>query len=368
MGWKASIRAMEAAERRQQREAQKYQRELERRAKEQTKLSTLEQARLEVETHENRLEVLLSIHKEQGAVWDWSAIAASLPPSHPQKTSYHEYKMRRRMLVMQSHQKQEAGAAVDRARYQDEQMFQTEMQNYSEKKAEWEGMRNLARRILVGESKAYTEALVEVNPFAEISDLGSELHFTVHSMKLLGCELKVNSALAIPSESKTLTVSGKVSVKQMPRSRFHEIYQDYLCSCVLRVAREVFALLPVETVLITAAADIFNPSTGKTVEHPVLSVVIPRAVLAQLDFDRLDPSDAMENFLHRGDFKASRKSGAFLPITPLIPADIAQVSGESAKLGDLVTHVQRVRGELKLMNATLSPRPIPIVSEGEPSS
>ena len=40
--------------------------ELQRRAKEQAKLSALEQARLEVETYENRIDVLLSVHKEQG--------------------------------------------------------------------------------------------------------------------------------------------------------------------------------------------------------------------------------------------------------------------------------------------------------------
>ena len=60
---------MEAAERRQQRDAQKRLRELERQTKEQAKLSTQEQARLEVETFNNQLEVLLSVHKEQGETW-----------------------------------------------------------------------------------------------------------------------------------------------------------------------------------------------------------------------------------------------------------------------------------------------------------
>ena len=59
MGYKANIRAIQAVERRQQRDAQKRMRELERQAKEQAKLSEIEQARLEVETFENRLEMLL---------------------------------------------------------------------------------------------------------------------------------------------------------------------------------------------------------------------------------------------------------------------------------------------------------------------
>jgi hypothetical protein len=51
-----------------------------------------------------------------------------------------------------------------------------------------------------------------------------------------------------------------------------------------------------------------------------------RTALARLDFERLDPSDAVEGFLHRGDFKASRKTGAFAPIAPLTPAQIEQIT------------------------------------------
>ena len=55
------------AQRRLEREETKRQKELERRLKEQAKLSALEQARLAVETYENELEVLLSVHKERSA-------------------------------------------------------------------------------------------------------------------------------------------------------------------------------------------------------------------------------------------------------------------------------------------------------------
>ena len=90
MGWQGSLRAIEAAERRAQRDAQRRFRELQRRAKEQAKLSALEQARLEVETYENRLEVLQSIHKEQGAQWNWQAVLNSTPPVEPVRSDRHE--------------------------------------------------------------------------------------------------------------------------------------------------------------------------------------------------------------------------------------------------------------------------------------
>jgi hypothetical protein len=356
MGWRAEMRAMETAQRRQQREAQQRQRELERRAEEQAKLSALEQARLEVETHENQLEVLLSVHKEQGETWDWASLAVAMPPPCPQKNSYHEYNVRQRMAVLPAQPKEAAEAAIEEARSQDQRALEEAKRDYVDNVAEWDKLRSLAQRILAGEHKAYTEALAEFSPFAEISDLGSSIHFTVHTAKLIECVLKVNGRQAIPAEVKTLTASGKVSIKPMPKGRFHEIYQDYLCGCVLRVAREVFALLPVETVLLTAVTDSFDSRTGQTVEQPVLSVVMPRAAIARLNFDRLDPSDSMENFLHRGDFKASRKSEAFQPITPLTPSDIPATSVEDLGIRDLLSKAQSVREELRLRVAELTGR------------
>ncbi|HXP63527.1 MAG TPA: hypothetical protein VN829_23690 [Dongiaceae bacterium] len=365
MGPRGLTRALEADERRRQREAQRQQRELERRRKEQAKLSAIERARLEVETYENCLDVLLSVHKEQGPLWDWAALAAALPPPAPQRSPYHELQARQRALVLRPENQQGAQAAIEQARSQDERAFQEATKAQAEERAECEKLRHFARRILDGEHKAFIEALVEFSPLAEISDVGSLMHFTVESAGLIRCELKVNGSQAIPSEVKTLTATEKVSVKPMPKARFHEIYQDYVCGCMLRVAREVFAMLPVDTLLITASADILDTRTGQTSEQPVLSAAMPRAVTASLDFDKLDPSDAMENFLQRGNFKSSRKAGAFQPVTPLTPAEIFQPANESMGVADLVAKVQRTREEVQAKLAALRPA---VASDNQPSA
>src|SRR5262245_32082738 len=90
MGWRGTLRAIEAAERRAQRDAQRRHKELQRRAKERAKLSALEQARLEVETYENQLEILLSIHKEQGQEWKWQEVSNTPPPTEPSRANRHE--------------------------------------------------------------------------------------------------------------------------------------------------------------------------------------------------------------------------------------------------------------------------------------
>ena len=333
MGWRGALRAIEAAERRAQRDAQRRYKDLQRRAKEHAKLSALEQARLEVETYENRLEVLLSIHKEQGDQWNWQQVSNTPPPVEPARGNRHETEVEARRaayspgffdkLFGKAKKKTtafevEAYTAKDR----DEREFQTAWAQYQSDHAEWENERTLAAAVLAGDHDAYVRVLRELSPFAELSELGSSLNFRIHTPQLMEALVKVSGEQAIPSEIKSLTGSGKVSTKSMPKGRFHEIYQDYVCGCVLRVGRELFALLPVETVIVTALADLFDSRTGCTAEQPILSVAIPRAVMKKLNFNLLDPSDAMENFLHRGDFKASRKAGAFVPITPLAQGDL----------------------------------------------
>jgi len=94
----------------------------------------------------------------------------------------------------------------------------------------------------------------------------------------------------------------------------------------------------------------------RLVEQPVLSALIPRADIARLHFDYLDPSEAMENFLHRGDFKASRKTGAFEAITPLTPADLPSSVSEGVNFQDLLTRTRRFRNELRTETEKLRPQ------------
>jgi len=365
MGSKASLRTLLAAEKRQQREAKKRQRELERQTKEAAKLSALEHARLEVETYENTLDVLLSVHREQSDPWDWPALAASLPPIPPHRWSHNEFKTRQRLAISGS--KEEAPAAIQKAQQQDESEYQDTQQTHAVEHAEWEKLSRLARRILEGEPSAYIEAIKELSPFAEIASIGSFLHFTVHNERLIECVLRTNGRKAIPSEVKFLSSSGKVSVKPMPKPRFIEVYQDYVCGCVLRVARELFALLPIDTLLITASAEALDTSTGQTVERPFLSVIIPRDILKTLDFDKLDPSDSIMSMTHRGDLKASRKTGNFEFISPLMAVDIPQSKTESADFHAILAAAQGLHAELVKQNAALNPQSEDtLATNGEP--
>jgi hypothetical protein len=123
----------------------------------------------------------------------------------------------------------------------------------------------------------------------------------------------------------SLTSTGKLSTKAMPRLQFVELYQDYVCSLVLRIARELHALLPIQASLITAFS-----TDGLPTLSPVLSTVIRRSDLARLPFASLDPSDALDSLETRTNFKSSRRTGALQPIIAFVAQDVRLTASEAS--------------------------------------
>ena len=347
MSYSRNIRANEAAFRRQEREAQRHQRELERRAKEQAKLSAIELARLEVETFENQIEMLLSVHKEVGKSWNWSVLKASLPPPCPLKKSYHELRAKQNSLVTPPWQVGDSNAIIEQSRLQDESIFRQEYQAYTDAHAQWNRLMELSTRILAEEEGAFSDALAEYGPLDEVSDSDTSIDLKIFYSKLLECRLKLDGKKMIPPEIKSLTANEKLVTKPMPKGRFFEIYQGWISSCVLRVARELFAFLPLDTVLVTVLIDTLDYSTGHPIELPVLSVSMPRVEINRLRYDQLNPYNAIENFPHRGTLSVSRRSEDFERIIPLTPADLVHEAIEGIDFVHLLTKVHQTTEEIK---------------------
>ena len=329
MGWKSTLRSIQAAARRAEREAQRRQRELERQRAQLAKMQALERAAYEVQVYENYIEVLLSIHKECSDTWNWESIRSASPPAGPVKSSGQEisalYKLSAfepgfldRLFKRVESKRNELAEIVEEAKRRDEKEYQEALQAYKQEYAAWEEAHNLATWVLAGDPEAYTEVIKETDPFSDISELGSSIEFRVENARLVEAVLHVRAEDVVPSETKSLLKSGKVSVKKMSKTKYYELYQDYICGCVLRVARELMALLPIEMVIATAVGKLLNTQTGHMEEQSILAVAIPRDTLEGLNCNMIDPSDSMANFVHRMAF---RKTQGFSAIKALTPSD-----------------------------------------------
>ncbi len=62
------------------------------------------------------------------------------------------------------------------------------------------------------------------------------------------------------------------------------------------------ALLPVDTVVVYAVDSFLNTATGHTEDVTVLSVAFDRNTLSRLNFQLVDPSDALQNFRYNMKF------------------------------------------------------------------
>ena len=330
MRWKGTFRSLQAAQRRAERDSRRRQRELENQQKQIEKMQELDRATYEVQVFENYLEVLSSVHKESGEHWDWESIRDSGPPPKPSKSNSLEeaaqaeldsYKpsTRDKILKRVDSKRDQFTQAVYDARQADEQNYQNSLAEYEQELSEWKKLTALANKILQDDPEAHLEAITELDPFSEINQLGSSIDFQFEG-DLIEAILHVNGDDIIPSESKSLLKSGKLSIKKMTKTRFYELYQDYVCGAVLRVGRELFALLPIEMVIVTATGTLLNTKTGHMEEQPILSVAMPRKTLEHLNFEMIDPSDSMANFVHNMKFF---KTKGFAPVERLTP-DVLQ--------------------------------------------
>lgn len=327
MGWKGAVRSIAAANRADQREAKRRQRELERQDRQYQKMQELEQAAYEVEVYENHIDLLLSVHTECSAVTDWNKVASASAPLEPSNKKELERKATKalsnyqpgsisRLFGQDKRQKKKLDEELDNAIKDDESNFNREHKKWEQEYSDWAEARELAGQILAGHVEAKVKAIKELNTFNDISGLGSSINFRIKDTGFVQAEIDVHGNDVIPHERKSLLKSGRLSVKQMPNGQFNELYQDYVCSCVLRVANELFSMLPEEKVIVTAVDKLLNTKTGHMEKTPILSACVSRNTLSSLNLQSIDPSDSMSNFVHTMSFKKTKGFDGVDRITP----------------------------------------------------
>ncbi len=164
----------------------------------------------------------------------------------------------------------------------------------------------LAKRILAGDTDAYLEAVEEARPFDDLLEYGSGFEVGTDDPSLLEVEFGVKSEEVIPELEYVLDSKGALKEKELSKSAYYELVQDYVCSALLRVARDAFALLPVERVIVHATDKVLNTATGNDEEVTIVSVLFERDRMDKINFERVDPSDAVEGFVTNMNFKKTK--------------------------------------------------------------
>lgn len=269
------------------------------------KLEQLQKNQLEVEMYENRLEMIQAIHKECDDDFNWIGIAQTPAPfdlpngeigenEHKALLDLENYKPSffDRLSDKDSSKRNELKKAVFEAKEKDKSEYE-----------EWKSLNLLANEVLNRNYSLYLAIIEEMKPFDDLLEFGSGFEFFVYEPNWIEIDFDVNTETVVPKEIKSLTKTGKVSTKQMPKGKYFEIQQDYICSCIIRMARDMFALLPLDYVVINALDNNLDTTTGISKKEVVLSVKIEKEKLYKMNLDLIDPSDSMDNFECNMNFK-----------------------------------------------------------------
>ncbi len=176
---------------------------------------------------------------------------------------------------------------------------------------------SLQTRVASGDIDAYYEVVEKLEPFDDLLAFGSEFEIGTDNPAYIFAEFNVKQEDVIPETEFSLTSTGKVSEKPMSKSMYNELLQDYVCSVTLRLARDLFAILPVEKVVVHVVDDMLNSATGHNEELTLLSVIFDRDTFERLNLNAIDPSDSFANFEHNMKFTKTKGFGAVLKLTNL---------------------------------------------------
>ena len=277
------------------------------------KATELEENTLKAEEAANYIDVIKSVHKECENDVDWNAVLNAPPPFVKGQKGPRETEAQQALdsykpglagkLFGDSKTREKLEADVEAARKADEQEF-----------ADWQAGYKFAQRIIDGDIDAYLEAIEEANPFEDLVEYGSGFEFGTDDPSVMEIEFQVKAEEVVPKTSVTVLKSGKLSEKEMTKTAYYDLVQDYVCSCAVRLAREIFAVLPVGGVIVHAVDGVLDTATGNDVETTILSVLFEREKFEQANFDRIDPSDFVNSFTCNMKFT---KTAGFKPVKRL---------------------------------------------------
>lgn len=324
MGWKQYVRSVEAAQRREERAAQRRYRDVMREHARMEKEAEKQDAAREVARYEWYVDLLVSLHSETVSEQSWQQHMSSAPPQPPARQNIHEREVQSQIATYQPGfiEKLFGGAKKRAAELEaqrikacaaDDAEFRHAHSLYERDYASWKKRRELAPHVLSFDIRAAREALKDVGSFRALDDFRTKVTLAALDPSTATVTCVLEDPDLVPTDEVKLTASGRVSTKEMPAGKYWTLYQDHVCSCAIRVGREALAAIPIQRCIVNVHTPRINTATGHVDLDCILAVQFTKRGLSNLRLETIDPSDAMRNFNHRMKFK---KASGFETVEP----------------------------------------------------
>ena len=262
-----------------------------------------EKSKLAVEEYENYIELIRSVHKECDDPVDWHLVYRSEAPFEKGTVGELESKALKELNDYKpgffekmnkanvEQKRRELEAAVEAARAEDMEAYDN-----------WQSMHDFSKGVIEGDIDSYLAVIEEAAPFDDLLEYGSDFEVGTDSPESMSVQFNVKSDTVVPKMSMSLSKTGKATQRELTKTQYYDYVQDYVCSCTIRLARDIFALLPVSTVYVHAEDGVLNTATGHMTDHTILSVKFNRKGFEDINFEMIDPSDFLCTFPHNMEF------------------------------------------------------------------
>ncbi|MHC0038023.1 DUF4236 domain-containing protein [Pseudoneobacillus sp. C159] len=285
-----------------------YQRksQLEKLQREQQKLQEQEYAKLQVELYENRIEQIRSIHQECDEMIDWQEVFYREEPFKQNEIGPNQQQASQELQNYKPGLLDKIFKRIEKKRHALIDQVYIAKQKDQADWTEWHDMHLMAKRVLEKDIDAYFIVIDEFRPLDDLLEFGNSFEFGTDDGNEIHVSFDIDATKVIPETALSLTKTGKLSEKALTKTVYFDLLQDYVCSCALRIAKDMFALLPVQDVYVHAFENRLNSSTGHEEKVAILSVKYDLPTVNRLNLDQLDPSDALINFPHAMTFKKTK--------------------------------------------------------------
>lgn len=261
------------------------------------------EAEQEVAKYNNYIESIQSIHKECDDQINWDHINNCAPPFDLNSKGPAELKALEQInnykpgifaKIFKSLEKSQRSKLEDN--------LYTAMEADRDSFESWKNLNELSSMVLRGDLEGYLMVIDQMDPLDDLLEFGSGFEFGAVDKDTLVVNFDVKMDSVVPTESKSLTQTGRLSSKKIGKTAYYELAQDYVCSCAIRIARDMFALLPLTTVIVNAQDTVLDTSNGYHEVKTILSVKFDKDTVNSLNMDSIDPSDSLQNFEHNMKF------------------------------------------------------------------
>lgn len=191
--------------------------------------------------------------------------------------------------------KDESDRILEEARKTDDELYTA-----------WANNKKIAERIIHDDKESCLKALEDIKMSEELGFYISSMDFCYADDDSLKVELSLSIDDFIPEEFKTLTPTGRLSVKKYTKTDYYEIANQFVSGLVLRISRNLFNLLPIEDVFVNVWELEENKYSRVEEKKRILSILVDREAFENIRMDQVNSFDALEYFRHEVRFVRTR--------------------------------------------------------------